>query len=110
MNYNYKHTMSIPSDAAYFEGEMDFKVYADFTISGTPHQVEVQLENYQISGIIFGLEIDLTSEINWALNKPQNHRKKARFLHAIYNQLPIDTAGAWLQEEEDNCKGLPNED
>lgn len=94
-----KHTLTIEQDSLHFEGELDLKIYADYEISGNQRSPEIDLLNYQISVIVFGIETDLTREINWELNKPQNHKKKARFIQAILDQIPFETAADWLHEE-----------
>ena len=92
-----KHTITIHQDDLLEQVELT--IYADYEISGTSAVPEIDLLNYQISAIIFGIECDITSEINWVLNKPQNHRKKAKFIDAILEQLSYEQASDFLYEE-----------
>jgi len=95
-----KHTLTIQQDDLFEQVELI--IYADYELSGTSAVPDVELLDYQISAIIFGIECDITSEINYVLNKPQNHRKKAKFIDAILEQMPYETASDWLYEEKQN--------
>jgi len=92
-----KHTITIHQDDLLEQVELT--IYAEYEISGTSAVPEIDLLNYEISAIIFGIECDITSEINWVLNKPQNHRKKAKFIDAILEQLSYEKASDFLYEE-----------
>lgn len=92
-----KHTITIHQDDLLEQVELT--IYAEYEISGTSAVPEIDLLNYEISAIIFGIECDITSEINWVLNKPQNHRKKAKFIDAILEQLSYEQASDFLYEE-----------
>ena len=92
-----KHTITIHQDDLLEQVELT--IYAEYEISGTSAVPDIDLLNYEISAIIFGIECDITSEINWVLNKPQNHRKKAKFIDAILEQLSYEQASDFLYEE-----------
>lgn len=92
-----KHTLIIQQDDLFEQVELI--VYADYELSGTSAVPDVELLNYQISAIVMGIECDITREINWELNKPQNHRKKSKFIDAILEQMPYEKASDWLYEE-----------
>lgn len=76
--------------------EIEPVIYADFSV--TPTDIELNETRYAV--IIRGIEIDITSDVRYELNKIQNRRKREQWLDMIVNELSNDEVTELFNEEK----------
>lgn len=76
--------------------EIEPIVYADYEV--TPDSVNLTETRYAV--VIRGVEVDITSDVRYELNKVINRTKREQVLDMVVNELTNDEAFAALEEDE----------
>lgn len=71
-------------------------ITADFSVS---HD-HINLDEVRYSVIIRGVEIDITNDVKWSLDKVCNRTKREQVLSAIADELSNEEALAMLEPDE----------
>ena len=76
--------------------EIEPIVYADYEV--TPDSINLMETRYAV--VIRGIEVDITSDVRYELNKVMNRTKREQVLDMVVNELTNDEAFAALEEDE----------
>ena len=76
--------------------EIEPIVYADYQV--TPDSIDLMETRYAV--VIRGIEVDITSDVRYELNKVMNRTKREQVLDMVVNELTNDEAFAALEEDE----------
>lgn len=76
--------------------EIEPIVYADFKV--TPDSIDLMETRYAV--VIRGIEVDITNDVKWTLDKVMNRTKREQVLDMVVNELSNDEVFAALEEDE----------
>lgn len=81
---------------SHIANEIEPVVYADFKVS--PDSIDLMETRYAV--IIRGVEVDITNDVKWTLDKVMNRSKREQVLDMITNELTNDDVFEALEETE----------
>lgn len=63
--------------------DTDIKIYVEYNVS----KDKIKIENINIVAYIYGIQVDITDDIMYYMNRPQNHKQKKEMFRSIIQEI-----------------------